>query len=135
MDLSDSVLQVAIFLLLLPLCLYCGPCAFEHEFVDYITDSCEINHEIFERISQNIKNGKCPHVDEASTEHISETTVHSSHIGAAVRSVEFLEEYSLCDTPDNRKTGIFEVNSYVIATLKNTFKVPGEIPFVELCSA
>ena len=70
-------------------------------------------------------------VDEASTEHISKTTVHSSHIKAAVRSVEFLEEYSLCDTPDNRKTGIFEVNSYVIATLKNTFKVPGEILFVE----
>lgn len=107
----------------------CCPCAFEHEFIDYITDSGEINHEIFERILQNIIDGKCPHVNNASAEHISKTAVHSIHIKAAIWSVEFLEQY-LRDTHDNRKTRIFDLNTYVIATLKNTFKEPGKIPFL-----
>ena len=40
----------------------CCPCAFEHEFVDYVTDD-GIDKTMFERIKGNIARGKCEHVD------------------------------------------------------------------------
>ena len=42
----------------------CCPCAFEHEFLDYITDD-GINDTMFDRIKGNIAKGKCEHVDGA----------------------------------------------------------------------
>ena len=87
----------------------CCPCAFEHEFLDYITDD-GINDTMFDRIKGNIAKGKCEHVDGALSQYVHKTSVISEHIVAAsgVLPFEHLES----------KTTIFRLYPYMIAVFK-----------------
>ena len=49
----------------------CCPCAYQHEYFDYLSDTHELDQKeerhideaMFERIVQNIADGRCPHAD------------------------------------------------------------------------
>ena len=62
----------------------CCSCAYEHEFVDYISDNGQIDDEMFCKITKCIADGKCPHVDEAPKDHLTETKIYGIHLATAV---------------------------------------------------
>ena len=64
----------------------CCPCAYEHENFDYISETGEINREMFEKIAESIRTGACPNVDMVSEEYVTSTTVQGIHVVAAVGS-------------------------------------------------
>ena len=48
----------------------CCSCGFELEYFDYISETGEINEEMYEKIVTSIINGKCPHTDNISEQNI-----------------------------------------------------------------
>ena len=66
----------------------CCPCAYEHEYVTYISDKGEINEEILDNIVNCILKGLCPHVmtfmQNRRYEYVSDTRILAMHIAAAV---------------------------------------------------
>ena len=66
----------------------CCPCAYEHEYVTYISDKGEINEEILDNIVNCILKGLCPHVmtfmQNRRYEYVSDTRIQAMHIAAAV---------------------------------------------------
>ena len=87
----------------------CCPCAFEHEFVDYVTDD-GINETMFERIKGNIAIGKCEHLDGALTKYVHKTSVMGQHVAAACGFLPTEHrEY---------ETLIFRLRTYMIAIIK-----------------
>ena len=87
----------------------CCPCAFEHEFVDYVTDD-GINETMFERIKGNIAIGKCEHVDGALPKYVRKTNVMGQHVAAACGVLP--TEHREYETP------IFRLRTYMIAIIK-----------------
>ena len=87
----------------------CCPCAFEHEFIDYLTDT-GLNLTMFDRIRENIARGYCEHVDGVLAQYVHETLVTGQHIVAAsgVLSADHAES----------ETSIFRLHPYMIAVLK-----------------
>ena len=106
----------------------CCNCAFEHEYMLYISDKGEINKEIFYRVVQNISLGECSHVKDVSEEFVTETSVGAIHIAAArgnkkaalwhLDALKYLESANLYAGEPISKTGIFELLPYDIAALK-----------------
>lgn len=72
---------------------HCCPCAFEHEYLDYIADSGEIDEDVYEKIVNCITDGKCPHVDAALYNYVTETKIYGIHIAAAVGTEEVVLGY------------------------------------------
>ena len=68
----------------------CCTCAYEHEFVDYISCSGEINEEMCTKIVESITNEQCPHVEHVSAQYISLTRVYGIHIALAAGTVKAL---------------------------------------------
>ena len=95
----------------------CCPCAFEHEFLDYLSEDGTINETVFKRVLENIVNGKCPHTEGVPTAFITETNIYGFHITAAVGPLRAVKKYS----PNYfyKRGGIFNLDPYQIAVLKN----------------
>ena len=103
----------------------CCNCAFEHEYMLYISDKGQIIEEIFDRVVQNISLGECSHVKDVSEEFVAETSVGAIHIGvarghkaAAEGHLDYSLKYDLYVGDPISKTGIFELLPYDIAALK-----------------
>ena len=107
----------------------CCNCAFEHEYMLYISDKGQIIKEIFDRVVQNISLGECSHVKDVSEEFVTETSVGAIHIVAArgdktaaeghwVQSGYYLDCFNLYEKDTFSNTGIFELLPYDIAALK-----------------
>ena len=117
---------------------YCWcPCAYEHENFNYISETGDINQQMFEKIAESVKTGTCPHVDMASEECVTFTNVGGIHVVAAVGSEErilcYLKNMShkqskhrfiptcipVRDLDPIYITGKFKQTPYSIALLKN----------------
>ena len=96
----------------------CCTCAFEHEYLDYITDSGEIDEEMYKRVAQCILVGKCPHVDEAPKDYIVESGICGVHVAAAVGTEEVLDDYRVQSS--FKRTRIFKLDPYAIVFIKNS---------------
>ena len=98
----------------------CCTCGYEHEYLDYISDSGEINEEMYLKIVKCITEGKCPHVDEASPNFIAETGFHAINIATAVGTERVLNDkrnfYSFTNC---KKSLIFHIGPLEIWFLKN----------------
>ena len=102
----------------------CCNCAFEHEYMLYISDKGEIIKEIFDRVVQNISLGECCHVKDVSEDFVTETSVGAIHIAATrgtkkaalwhLDALKYLESVNLYLV----YTGIFKLLPYDIAALK-----------------
>ena len=108
----------------------CCNCAFEHEYMLYISDKGEIIKDIFYRVVQNISLGECSHVKDVSEEFVTETSVGAIHIafargnkaaaeGHLDYSLKYAESANLYVGDPISKTGIFELLPYDIAALKD----------------
>ena len=95
----------------------CCPCAFEHEFLVYLSEDGTINETVLERVLENIVNGKCPHTEGVPTSFIKETSIYGFHITAAVGPLRAVKNYS----PNYfyKRGGIFNLDPYQIGVLKN----------------
>ena len=98
----------------------CCSCAYENEHVAYITQTGNVNKEIYEKIVQCIINNKCTHVEGKPEEYVKETSIYGIHLagamgtGAALRQQLDINTYSA-----NRFSGIFRLDPYILAVLKD----------------
>ena len=91
----------------------CCPCAYEHEFVTYISNGGEINEEVYDRILECILNGSCPHVAEVPPDYIGDTSIHALHIAAAANTV--LKLKCVFDSDSDMRSAIFQLTLANIA--------------------
>ena len=99
----------------------CCECAFQHEYIDYISENGTIDEPVYNKIVRCIEDGQCPHVADVPPNYICESSVNAIHIAAAVGTVEAVE-YQV----DQRglrylPTGIFGLESCFIAALKKSY--------------
>ena len=113
-------------------------CSVEHEYLLYYGDDGQINEEMYNRVLQNITNGKCPHVDD--TKAIVKTTIHAIYIAAAVNTHTAVKQY--IDSLKPKKSffqtcyvrvcqptfasGVFQLRPYHIAIIKKSYKTCNE---------
>lgn len=96
-------------------------CGFEHEFLDYVSMSGEINEEMFEKIIQCIIDGECPHVQNVNQEYIKETGVVGRYIAAAIGN-KHADVDSIQRFRDQHVEGkLFELYPHMIAILKDNY--------------
>ena len=96
---------------------YCScECAFEHEYLDYILDSGGINKEMYNRVLENILNGKCPHVDKVDEDYTRETSITAIHIAAALGAEKAIKRY--WGDSYAVRSGVFSLSLFQIALLK-----------------
>ena len=75
-----------------------------------------MNQQMFENVIRNVRNGQCDHVQEISTEYVSETMVTLYHIYFVVHK----SDLKLIHTaPWNSFTGLSGFTLYDTATQKN----------------
>ena len=94
----------------------CCPCAYEHEYVAYISNGGIINEEIYDNILECILKGRCPHVVEVPSEYLRYTSVQALHIAAAADTI--LKDPSDLVTV----TGIFELYPVNVAMCHESLK-------------
>ena len=66
-------------------------CAYEHELLDYISDTGEIDKVMYERVVDNIIKAKCPHVDCMRPELVKTTYITGKHLAMTVGTVDALK--------------------------------------------
>ena len=104
----------------------CCPCAYQHEYFDYLSDKDEMDEQkerhideaMFERIVQNIADRRCPHADIVESKYLTTSTVYTDHILAVSGSrkdfkrASFWYPYEL--------SSIFKLHSFVNLVSKNS---------------
>ena len=93
----------------------CCPCAFQHEFFDYIDNDGFLNEEVFEKIAQSICRGKCPHVSEKVSEKLLKETVVSG-LNIAIATGTDTPESMINSYAETR--GCFKLQNYALALIK-----------------
>ena len=99
----------------------CCECAFQHEYIDYITENGTIDEPIFNKIVSCIEDGQCPHVTGMPPEYICKCSVNAIHVAAAVGTVEAVKYHVGLDQLRYLTTGIFRLESWICAALKNSY--------------
>ena len=109
----------------------CCPCAYQHEYFDYLSDKGQIENltaqrqkekrideDVFEQIVQNIANRRCPHTNDVEQKYLATSTVFKDQILAVTGSRDSLK--SLTQTSWNNSSGIFQLDPLVNLVLKNS---------------
>lgn len=93
-------------------------CAFEHEYLEYMSESGIVNEELYNNTLENIIREKCPHVDTVTQEYMRLTSVSALQIAATVGTKRALKEHidNFSDTTD----GVFKLSPFQMAVLKQT---------------
>ena len=95
--------------------IYCMcACAYELEFLDFISDKGDIDEEMYERVVQNLIKGKCPHADSKRNEFVRETCTYAKHIAMAVGTLSALNKRG----PHLRLDGVYKRNAIEIGLVK-----------------
>ena len=72
----------------------CCMCGYEHEYLDYLSESGKVDEEMYERIVKCINEGACPHVNTVkSSDSLEETGISALSIAAAVGTKQALKDY------------------------------------------
>ena len=99
----------------------CCSCAFEFEFLEFISDTGEVDEELYEKIVKSIIDGKCPHADKVGKEQLKETSICGLNIAAGVGTEEAVKE-----TLQHNHTiteGLFQMSHYHSAIIKNKYNI------------
>ena len=96
-------------------------CAFEHEFLLYISECNRIDENMCNRILPNILRGRCTHTDDVDERYIRGTSVSAIHIATALDNRQAVETY--LDNYTTLKSGIFRLHPYSIALLKENIRI------------
>ena len=99
----------------------CCPCAFDHEWLAYISDEGQIDEELYKKVEANLLAGKCSHVDDVISEYVRETTVYGIHIAAAAGTEKAIKRV-LTVGDGGILSSIFKLTPYTVAILKKNIK-------------
>ena len=94
----------------------CCSCAFEHEFLEYITESGNVYENMYNKLVQSIMNGQCPHVTTAAEDNVTKTSVSAIHIAAAIGTVEIFKKYEVARFSEG--TEIFRQKVHTLIFMK-----------------
>ena len=97
----------------------CCRCAFEHEYLDYLSDSLDINEEIYQEIVQCVVNKKVSSCRPRDPEFVRETSILGMYLASACakEALKFkLDHYRI--ERDAMATGIFCLDPCSTADLK-----------------
>lgn len=105
-------------------------CAFEHEYLNYLSDKGSIDEIVFERVINNVLNGECEHVKNVPKHYIKETYVYGIHIAAAVGTIRALKkhvsfqlmEWLLDDRQPILCGGVYRLSPAANAALNGNYK-------------
>ena len=99
----------------------CCSCAQNHEYLEYISDTGEIDENVYENIVKSLANGKCPHADTVPKYQLVPTSVTALHIAAAVGTYRAVKENRyICFSYAHMRVGqIFNLYPFDTAMLKN----------------
>ena len=102
----------------------CCPCGYEHEYMDYISDTGEIKKETYDKIVKSISYGRCPHADDVPAEWLKETSVNGLQIALAVGSEQAVKNHLDVDLSETSlsETGLYKLNIFAIAMIKNNYQ-------------
>ena len=102
----------------------CCPCGYEHEYMDYISDTGEINEETYDKIVKSISDGRCPHADDVPAEWLKETRINGLQIALAVGSEQAVKKHLDVDVSGTSlsETGLYKLNIFAIAMIKNNYE-------------
>ena len=70
----------------------CCSCAHNHEYLEYISDTGEVDENVYENIVKSLANGKCPHADTVPEYQLVPTSITAMHIAAAVGTERAVKE-------------------------------------------
>ena len=70
----------------------CCSCAHDHEYLEYILDTGEVNEKLYDKIVKSLAIGKCHHADAVSKDQLVSTTITGLHIAAAVGTERAVKE-------------------------------------------
>ena len=97
---------------------YCACiCSYEHEFIDYVSEDGKLDEDMYNRVLENILNGKCPHVASAPPEFVTETRVYGIHVAAVSGPLRAVKRY--CHNYLYARGKVYERDPCQIAILKN----------------
>ena len=102
----------------------CCECAFQNEFLTYIDEDGVINEEVYDKIIQSIKDGKCPHVNNIDERFVKESSIYGVNIAAAVNTYDAVSNYLLFVS--HRSTfsdSIFHLRPFHLAALKQRMDI------------
>ena len=106
--------------------IYCMcACAYELEFLDFISDKGVIDEIMYDRVVENLFKGKCLHVDSARCEFVRETCIYAKHIAMAVGTLDALNKRG----PHFRLLidGAYKKNVMEMGLLKNSVRSIDEV--------
>ena len=99
-------------------------CGYEHEYLEYISNSGKIDEILFEKIEQCISEGKCPHVDQVPQTFTKEAGIYGVNIAAAVGTWDAFANQSNQISHYGRiygkKSSLFSLGPYETAIYKNS---------------
>ena len=93
------------------------PCAFQHEYMGYLSDSGEVDETMFEDVLNNIVRGKCVHIDEVDEMYIRQTGIYAIHIAAATGTIDAIRQSANMGF-HFRRGDIFRLSPFRAAVLK-----------------
>ena len=98
----------------------CCGCAQVHEYLEYISDTGEVDENVYENIVQSLAKGRCPHADMVSDYQLRPTSVTAMHIAAAVGMARaVIENRYICFSYAQMLVGgIFNLYPFDTAMLK-----------------
>ena len=70
----------------------CCRCAHDHEYLEYILETGEVDEKLFKKIVKSLKAGKCDHADTVSEDQLLTTSITGLHIAAAVGTERAVKE-------------------------------------------
>ena len=109
----------------------CCSCAHNHEYLEYISDTGEVDENVYENIVKSLANGKCPHADMVPEYQLVPTSITAMHIAAAVGTERAVKENIDKCFPSSRhmfscsmlNCGIFKLYPFDTAMLKNQINI------------
>ena len=104
----------------------CCGCAQVHEYLEYISDTGEVDENVYENIVKSLANGKCPHADMVPEYQLVPTSITAMHIAAAVGTERAVKEnIDKCYLSPGHmlNCGIFKLSPLDTAMLKKQINI------------
>ena len=103
------------------------PCGYNHEYLNYISPTGEVDKDMFGEILDYISDGNCPHVGGAPETHVQVSTVYAMHFVAALGTKEAICKYNDVGVEYSDMFGLFRVHPLGMALMEKRPDVLGEL--------
>ena len=101
----------------------CCMCGYEHEHLDYLSESGKVDEEMYQRIVKCINEGACPHVSQVmSSDSLEKTGIYALSIAAAVGTKQALKDHVKVYNgfgSEYCKSLLYKLGTFEMALMKN----------------